>query len=141
MMRIHAGSASPSEPAKEVVIAPPRLSMAPWQTRCLQGYIAAHLHATIKIEDLTEVANCNYFQLERTFKERFGCTPHQYVIRRRIERAQSLLLISNDSLRQIAVECGFANPSHMSNLFRKKVGETPGAWRRVRTSERDRAIE
>jgi transcriptional regulator GlxA family with amidase domain len=56
------------------------------------------------------------------FKESFGCTPHQYVVRRRIERAQSFLLMTNDPLSQIAAECGFVNQSHHSNLFREIEG-------------------
>ncbi len=79
---------TPEDRAKKGAITPPGMSMAPWHTRCLEGYIAAHLHATIKIEDLTKVANCGHFQLKRAFEEHFGCTPRQYVMRRRIERAQ-----------------------------------------------------
>lgn len=131
VMPTHAASSTPEDCATKVAITPHRLSMAPWHARCLEGYIAAHLHATIRVKDLIKVANCSHFQLKRAFKERFGCTPRQYVMRRRIERAQSLMLIANDSLHQIAAECGFAKPAHLSNLFRKIVGETPRTWRRV----------
>ena|SRR5882762_5739849 len=103
--------------------------MAPWQARCIQGYIAANLHGTIRVMDLVRVLQLPPSRFDRGFKESFGCTPHQYVMRRRIERARSLLLLSNDPLRRIAAECGFVNQSHLSNLFRKIVGETPGKWR------------
>ena len=105
--------------------------MAPWQARCIQGYIAANLHGTIRVMDLVRVVQFSPHRFDRVFKESFGCTPHQYVMRRRIERAQSLLLMSNDPLSQVAAECGFVNQSHLSNLFRKIVGETPGKWRRM----------
>src|SRR5271154_1062464 len=78
-----------------------RLVMAPWQVRCLQGYIAAHLHTTISTADLARVAQLGPFRLKRAFKESFGCTPHQYVIRRRVERAQMLISMTDDSLAQI----------------------------------------
>jgi AraC family transcriptional regulator len=105
--------------------------MAPWQARCIQGYVAANLHGTIRVMDLVRVLQFPPGRFDRQFKESFGCTPHQYVIRRRIERAQRLLLMSNDPLSQIAGECGFVNQSHLSNLFHKIVGEPPGRWRRL----------
>jgi AraC-like DNA-binding protein len=61
-----------------------------------------------------------------------ACTPHQYLMRRRVERTQRLPLISDDPLSQIAAECGFVSQSHLSNVFLKMVGERPGRWRRVR---------
>jgi AraC family transcriptional regulator len=116
---------------QEQPIALKRGVMAPWQARCIQGYIAANLHSTIRVMDLVRVVQFSPNKFDRAFKEIFGSTPHQYVMRRRIERAQSLLLMTNDALRQIAAECGFVNPSHLSNLFRRVVGETPGKWRRT----------
>jgi len=105
--------------------------MAPWQVRCIQGYIAAHLHATIRMVDLAEVVQLGPYRFKRAFKASFGCTPHQYVIRRRVERALSLMLMSDDPLSQISAECGFVDQFHLSNLFRKIVGERPGTWRRI----------
>jgi transcriptional regulator GlxA family with amidase domain len=70
-------------------------------------------------------------RFDRVFKNSFGCTPHQYVMRTRIARAQSLLLMSNDTLSKIAAECGFVNQSHLSNLFRKTMGQPPGKWRLI----------
>jgi AraC family transcriptional regulator len=116
---------------EEGAIALERGVMAPWQARCIQGYIAANLQGTIRVMDLVRVLQFSPNRFDRVFKESFGCTPHQYVMRRRIERAQSLLLMSNDPLSQIAAECGFVNQSHLSNLFHRIVGETPGKWRRI----------
>lgn len=119
---------------KRVAISGTRSALAPWQARCIQGYIAVNLHTSIKIMHLARVVNFGPFRLKRAFKEIFGCTPHQYVIRRRVERAQSLMLVSNDSLSTIAAECGFVDQSHLSNLFQRIVGTRPGAWRRIRTA-------
>ena len=111
--------------------------MAPWQARCIQGYIAANLHGTIRVMDLVRVVQFSPNRFDRVFKESFDCTPHQYIMRRRIERAQSLLLMTEDPLSQVAAECGFVNQSHLSNLFRKMVGETPGKWRRIHAKRYD----
>ena len=110
--------------------------MAPWQARCIQGYVAANLRGTIKVGDLVRVLKFSPKRFDRVFKQSFGCTPHQYVMRRRIERAQSLLLMYNDPLSKIAAECGFVNQSHLSNLFRRIVGEAPGKWRRLQAMQR-----
>jgi AraC family transcriptional regulator len=104
--------------------------MAPWQARCIQGYVAANLHSAIRVTDVVRVVQFSPNRFARVFKKSFGCTPHQYVMRRRIQRAKSLLLLSDDSLSKIAPECGFGNQSHLSNLFHKTVGESPGRWRR-----------
>ena len=108
-------------------------SMKRWQARCVQGYIAVHLHAKIRAGDLARVTQFNRSKFNRSFKASFGCTPCQYVKRMRVARAQNLMTISNNALGEIALECGFANQSHFSNCFRKVVGERPAAWRAKRS--------
>lgn len=100
-----------------------------WQARCVQGYIAVHLQTKIKTGDLARVAQFNRRKFKRAFSASFGCTPRQYVIRMRVARAQNLMIMCSDPLRQIASECGFADQFHLSNCFSKVVGESPGAWR------------
>lgn len=104
--------------------------MALWQARCVQGYVAVHLHSKIKLGDLAGVTHFSRGKFNRTFKASFGCTPHEYVRRMRIARAQNLMRMFRDPLSQIAAECGFADPSHFSRCFRKIVGEAPTIWRR-----------
>jgi len=106
-----------------------RIFMELWQARCVQGYVAVHLHSKIKLKDLARVTYFSRCKFDRIFKASFGCTPGQYVRRMRIARAQNLMAMSSDPLRQIALECGFANQSHFSHCFRKIVGESPAIWR------------
>jgi transcriptional regulator GlxA family with amidase domain len=103
-----------------------------WQARCVQGYVAIHLHSRIRLEDLARVTRFSECKLNRTFKASFGCTPGEYVRRMRVARAQNLMRIYSDPLRQIAAECGFADQAHFSRCFRKIVGEPPGIWRALR---------
>jgi AraC family transcriptional regulator len=105
--------------------------MAPWQQRGVEAYIAANLHTSIRMADLAQVAQCAPWRFHRSFKRSFGCTPHQYVIRRRIARSQRLMTISNESLVQISAKCGFVDQFHLRNMFRRIVGQPPGAWRRI----------
>jgi AraC-like DNA-binding protein len=105
--------------------------MAVWQQRSVEAYIAANLHTTIRMAELAKVAQCTPFRFRRSFKNSFGCTPHQYVIRRRIARTQRLMTISSESLVQISAKCGFVDQFHLRNTFRRVVGQPPGAWRRI----------
>src|ERR1700685_1037021 len=104
--------------------------MAPWQARCIQAYIALNLHTKIRVLDLARVVRFAPHRFDRVFKKTFKCSPHQYVIRKRIAHAQRLLLESDDKLSEIATACGFRSQSHLSNLFRRMLGQSPGKWRR-----------
>ena len=113
----------------------PRGGLAPWQVRKVTNYVDAHLDSPIRTEDLATMAGLNLSHFGRAFRNSFGEPPHEYVIRRRIERAQGLMLSTNAPLSAIALDCGLADQAHLSRLFRRVVGETPRAWRRARIGE------
>jgi AraC family transcriptional regulator len=100
-----------------------------WQARCVQGYVAVHLHSKIDLADLAKVTQFSRCKFNRAFKASFGCTPSQFVRRMRIARAQNLMTMSGEPLRQIAAESGFADQSHFNRCFRRVVGESPAIWR------------
>jgi AraC-like DNA-binding protein len=106
--------------------------LAPWQIRKVTNYVEAHLGRTIRNEDLAALARLNPSHFGRAFRNSFGEPPHEYLIRRRVERAQGLMLSSDASLSDIALGCGLADQSHLTRLFRRIVGESPRAWRRAR---------
>jgi AraC family transcriptional regulator len=110
-----------------------RVFMELWQARCVEGYVAVHLHSKINLADLAKVTSFSRCKFNRTFKASFGCTPGEYVRRMRIARAQNLMTLSQDPLCQIAAECGFADESHFNRCFRKLVGESPAFWRARRS--------
>jgi AraC family transcriptional regulator len=56
-------------------------------------------------------------------------TPHQYIIRCRLRRAMKLLARDELTLADIALEVGCSCQSHLTTLFRKHLGTTPGAFR------------
>jgi AraC family transcriptional regulator len=68
----------------------------------------------------------------RAFKCTFGVSPLDYVLRRRIEVAQGLMLTTSEPLSAIAVTCGMCDQPHFTRSFHRIVGETPYAWRRTR---------
>ena len=64
------------------------------------------------------------------FKKGFGVSPHAYVMAKRVERAQRMMLTTDESLSQIAVSCGLADQSHLSRVLRRALGYSPSTWRR-----------
>jgi AraC family transcriptional regulator len=119
----------PGEMARALVA---RGGLAPWQVRRVTDYIEANLAATIRLQDLARIARLSHSHFCRAFKESVGHPAHAYVMRRRVQRAQALMLNTVDSLSQIAAQCGMADQAHFCKLFRRLVGESPNAWRRAR---------
>lgn len=106
--------------------------LAPWQVRKVVNYVEAHLDRRLRNEDLAMLVRLNPSHFGRAFRNSIGEPPHEYVIRRRVERAQGLMLSTKASLSDIALDCGLSDQSHLTRLFRRIVGETPRAWRRAR---------
>lgn len=113
---------------------PVRGGLSPWQIRKVTSHVEANLDRPIKNEELASLVRLNASHFGRAFRNSFGEPPHEYVIRRRVERAQGLMLSTEASLSDIALDCGLADQSHLTRLFRRIVGESPRAWRRARLS-------
>lgn len=110
--------------------------LAPWQIRKVTSHIEADLDKSIRSRDLATLLELSPCHFSRAFRNSFGSSPIEYVIRRRMERAQGLMLSTDAPLSQIALECGLADQAHFSRLFRRVVGESPKAWRRARANPR-----
>ena len=94
-------------------------------------FIEAHLDTDIRLEDLAQIAGISKFYFCRLFKQIMQIPPHQYIIRRRIERAKELLKHSELTTVEIALACGFAHQSHLTRHFRRIVGISPQKFRRI----------
>jgi transcriptional regulator GlxA family with amidase domain len=111
---------------------PVRGGLAPWQIRKVTSHVETHLDRPIRNEELAALVRLNSSHFGRAFRNSFGEPPHEYVIRRRVEHAQGLMLSTDASLSEIALNCGLADQSHLTRLFRRFAGESPRAWRRAR---------
>ena len=92
-------------------------------------YIDAAIDGDLTLDAMAEVAGMNPFYFARAFRNRFGETPHQFVLRRRIDRAKRLLSETETPLVEIALSCGFASQSHFASVFHRHVGLTPSRYR------------
>ena len=68
--------------------------------------------------------------LARRFEAQAGTTPHQWLTHQRVLAAQRLLETSNASIERVAELSGFATPETLRHHFRRRVGTSPGAYRR-----------
>jgi AraC family transcriptional regulator len=103
--------------------------LGPTTLRRLFDYVEDHLAEQIRLHELAAIAGMSTFQLVRRFKDATGLPPHQFVTRRRIERAKQLLSEPDSSVLEVSLSCGFASPSHFAQAFRLVTGVTPRSYR------------
>jgi transcriptional regulator GlxA family with amidase domain len=125
---LHSAEGTSLQPADPGV----RGGLAPWQVRRVLAHIEANLETPIRNQDLAAIARLSADHFNVAFRSSVGEAPHGYIIRRRVERAQGLMLSTEKPLSEIALECGLTDQAHFTRLFRKIVGESPAAWRRAR---------
>ena len=97
--------------------------------------IAAFLQESYADEELSNTDLATRFHisevyLRKLFLEKYGTTPHQYLLEIRLNRAKQLLAEGYLSVTEIAEHCGFTNLYHFSRTFKSRVGETPTAYMR-----------
>jgi AraC family transcriptional regulator len=115
--------------------------LAAWQIRRLNVFIEARLDQPIRLEELSAVSKLSTAYFSRAFKLTFRKTPHAYIVRRRLERAETLMLTTDILLSEIAARCGFSDQAHLCRLFRQQYAQTPAAWRRERTDTRSHGAD
>jgi len=88
-----------------------------------------HFLENCAIDDLARLAQWSSAHLHEVFRERLGTTPHQWLIRRRLRAARERLESSFQPVKQIAVECGFADTAAFTHSFKSAQGLTPTQYR------------
>jgi AraC family transcriptional regulator len=92
-------------------------------------YIEAHLGEDVSLGATAGAIGLSRYHFARQFRASTGLSPHQYVIRRRVERARDLLTTTDRSLASIAHEVGFASGSHLATHVRRLLGVPPSRLR------------
>lgn len=110
----HSGSGTLSKPLKDM----------------LSDYIEEHLDTEIKISDLAEISQISTFHFIRLFRNSFKLTPYQYIIQRRLARAEILLAHTLRPIIDVALACGFQGASQFSYAFKKNKGVSPVDFRK-----------
>ena len=103
--------------------------LASWQWRLATEMIDEDLSGRVRLADLAAACRLPIGRFARAFKATAGMAPHEWLLLRRVDRAKSLLASSDLPLSQVASECGFSDQSHMTRVFARIVGHSPGRWR------------
>ena len=110
--------------------------LAPWRMRRVQDFVEANLAANPSISDLARECDLSASHFTQAFKQTTGMSPHQWCLRRRVERAKVMLLSTESSLATIASSCGFFDQSHFSRVLAGIENCGPSVWRRCNRSRR-----
>lgn len=102
---------------------PPQRHGLPRATETLiRDYIEANLSRNVSLAELAQLAGLSRFHFARSFKRSTGLPPHQYLIRRRIERAKELLALGMLPVSEIAASVGFSGAVPLARTFRRLTG-------------------
>ncbi|THD62119.1 AraC family transcriptional regulator [Phenylobacterium sp.] len=116
-----------------------RGGLAPWQLKRVIDYMEANLSAGVRLEALAELADFSLSHFSRAFKASTGLAPHRWLLDARLREARNLLLNTEVSLAEIALDTGFVDQPHFTRAFTSAMGEPPGAWRKMRCDTRSHA--
>jgi AraC-like DNA-binding protein len=105
-------------------------SLAPWQERRAKELMAEDLSRDLSIKDLARECEISPSHFCRAFSQSTGLSPRQWLLATRVERARDLLADTKIPLAEVAVACGFFDLSHLTKIFSRAIGTTPGAWRK-----------
>jgi AraC family transcriptional regulator len=94
-------------------------------------YIQQNLHNDIKIDQLAEISCLSNDHFSRVFKSVFGVPPYEFIVRKRIEKSQFLLLSTEHTISQIIEETNFKNAQYFSRMFKKYTSYTPAKYRNM----------
>jgi AraC family transcriptional regulator len=108
-----------------------RGGLAPWQERRAKELMSAAIGHQLTLAEIAGECGLSASHFARAFRFTTGVPPHRWLVRRRIEAAQAMLLAGDLPLTQIAQICGFSEHSSFTRTFLRVVGITPSAWRRA----------
>jgi AraC family transcriptional regulator len=112
---------------------PPTVSvggLGPWQKRRATELLSESLSGRIRLSQVAQECGLSISHFARSFKASFGVSTHRWLVQRRIERSQDLLIHTRESLSDIAEQAGFADQAAFTRTFHQIVGVSPGRWRR-----------
>jgi AraC family transcriptional regulator len=103
-----------------------------WRLKRAIDYFEAQLGKPVRLADVASSAGLTRMHFAAQFRAATGLRPHEYLLRRRIERAQEMLAGTRMPLVDIALSVGFQTQSHFISVFKRYAGQPPRAWRESR---------
>ncbi|MFT0862624.1 helix-turn-helix domain-containing protein [Ancylobacter sp. G4_0304] len=107
----------------------PKSGLPKWRLKRVVAYIDENLSESVSLAGMAAAAGLSRMHFAAQFRVATGQRPHEFLLRRRVERAQAMMLETRDSLVEIALAVGFQTQAHFTTVFRRFVGDTPYQWR------------
>jgi AraC-like DNA-binding protein len=111
--------------------------LARWRLKRAIDYVEARLAEPVTLADLASAAGLTRMHFAAQFRAATGLRPHEYLLRRRIERAQEMLVGTGMPVVEVALSVGFQTQSHFTSVFKRFVGQPPRAWRQLHGERND----
>jgi AraC-like DNA-binding protein len=83
----------------------------------------------LEVDDMAKAAGLSRAHFSREFKHAFGVSPHAYLLTRRLERAASLLRVTDRSVTEVCMDVGLQSLGSFTTSFKRMYGKTPTAYR------------
>ena len=105
----------------------------PIPRRLIRGaytYMDENFCENCTLKDIAASVHVTANHLRTVFLNSEGYTPYEYITRKRLEKAKNMILLGENTLAQIALECGFCSQSHFCAIFKKATGQTPAQYKK-----------
>ena len=99
----------------------------------IERYVSCHLYQKISLDEISAYAGMNKTYFCLFFKKHYGMPFTDYIHRKRLETASSMLLKPDASIAEVAVACGYPTVTYFNRIFRKFKGMTPSEFRKSKT--------
>ena len=103
-------------------------------------YIDDNYHEPIDLEEISQQAFLSRFHFHRLFRQVYKKTPHQYLTKKRIDKAKELLS-ENKQVADVCNEVGFESIGSFSVLFKKEIGFAPTYYRNMAWLKKQEALK
>jgi AraC family transcriptional regulator len=115
-------------------------ALSPGELKRVRDFVAAQLASPLRLADLAGAVPLSPYHFSRAFKTTTGMTPHEFVVRTRIEAAKTLLRRGKLPVGEVARRTGFTDASHLARQFRRRVGTTPARYAAAMTPWRASSV-
>lgn len=105
--------------------------LPPRRLQRVLSHVRENIGEALSVAELAQVVGMSQYYFSKLFKISTGTTPHQYVMRQRVERAQEILRETQTALADLSTQVGFETQSHFTSVFRRVVGTTPKRYREM----------
>jgi len=102
----------------------------PWVEQAIR-HIDAHIGTPLRLGDMAAAMDMSESRLKHRFREEFGMSPHDYVLRRKVDLARERLQSGSTRITDVAMELGFSSSQHFARVFRQYTGMSPSEFRRT----------